>query len=244
MPPEASPTPPAATNPAQTPPASMLEGAGTQPNQNEPTNPTPGSTSTDEPAEGTSPKTAGTKPGETSPAAADALTLDQIPMPEGVSLDKDNPLVPDFLNLVNNKDLSPKDRGAAMVALYGKVVEQLSEQNTKAWMDLNNDWQKQLITEHTEPVLQEKVARIGGLLNAYDAEMKAAHPAVGNVAAREYGKELREAATLTGAGNNPAFFNFISWIADQLGEGRPLAGKPAGDAQQDRASRLFPNQTK
>lgn len=167
----------------------------------------------------------------------DLITLDKITLPEGFTIDKDNPLVGEFLKIANDKTLDAKTRTEGMVGLYAKAVDQIAEQNLKSWVALNEKWQDELIKQHGgRPALDEKLSKIGGLIEAYDKDMRAKLPA--GAPAKDYGKGLREAATLTGAGNNPENVNFLIWVADQLSEGAPLSGTPAG-GEKSRAEKLF-----
>lgn len=151
-------------------------------------------------------------------------------------------MVGKFLTTLNDTKLTPEARASALIGHYAEMVNKITDDNVKAWVDLNAQWQTDLIKQHTEPVLQQKVAKIGGMIEAYSKDMGEAYKARSpGMPIPDFGKSLREAATLTGSGNNPAIFNFMSWMADQLGEGTPLSGQPAG-GEQSAAKKLFPNQ--
>lgn len=174
------------------------------------------------------------KPDPTAEVTFETLKGQGIP-----ELDANNPLAKEFLGVLNNKDLSGADRGKALLGLYGKLTESMGEDNSRVWAELNDNWQSALIKEHGQQNLEAKLAKVGGLVEAYDKAMKAAHPGVNGAQPKEFGKSLREAMTLTGAGNHPESVNFLFWLADQLGEGTALGGSPPGGGPKDRAETLF-----
>lgn len=145
---------------------------------------------------------------------------------------------------MNNKDLSPADRSKALIDLYGQTLARTQEDMIRSWIDVNDQWQKELVKEYTQPVLDVKVAKVGALINAYHKDLtdqfKANNP---SATPPDFGKAVREAADLTGAGNNPAVMKLFFWVSEQLGEGAPLNGSPAG-VPGDRASKLFGGQAK
>lgn len=178
------------------------------------------------------------KKAEEKPTESDALTLDKLTVPEG--LDPKNPLVEEFVGSLNDKDLSPIDRANKMLDLYKKSMTEYEEASTKHWLETNEKWQQDLITEFGEAKLEERLAKAGSVLESFDKDMRAAFASANaDKPAPEFGKELRQALTLTGAGNHPAIVKFLFWAADQLGEGAPLSGTPAGGAPLSREDRMY-----
>ncbi len=157
-----------------------------------------------------------------------------------MTLDAKDPLAGEFLSLVNDTKLSPADRANNMIGLFAKAQKSFEEKGAQLWVKTNDDWQKNLITQHTEAGLEQKLGRLGGIVDAYvdqaNKHFKANNPTA--TALPEFGKDLRAAMDLTGAGNHPAIVNFLFWVTDQLGEGRPLGGSPPA-GEKSRAEKLF-----
>lgn len=162
------------------------------------------------------------------------VTFEALQLPEG--FDTKDPLAGRFLEVVN-KEGSQKERAQALIDLHKDIVAQFTADSEKAFLDMQTEWQDSLVEEHGEAKLNQKLGKVASVMDAYDAAMRAANP----TADKEFGQELREAMTLTGAGNNPAVVNFLSWIAETQGEGSPLIGTPAGGAERSRAERMFGN---
>lgn len=213
-PPPTNPTPPENPNPNPPPPE-----------------PNPPKGTTEPPPEKTDDKT---------PSAVDpeALTFDKLTVPEGI--DVTNPLGEKFLGILNNKDLTPADRANQLLGLQTELAKQIEEHNAQSWLDLNSQWQSALIKEHGEDKLEAHLSKMGGLIKAYGADRTGQFKAgsATGVDVPNYEKDLRDALTMTGAGNNPHIVNFMIWAANQLGEGSPLGGTPPG-GQQSRAERMF-----
>lgn len=126
------------------------------------------------------------------------------------------------------------------MGIYSELTARAEQDSIKAWNDTQDQWQKDLEKQvGGKPALDANLSKLGGIINAYvedsTAKFKANNP---NGVVPDYGKVVKDAMTMTGAGNNPATMSFFFWIADQLGEGRPLGGSPAG-GEQSRASVLF-----
>jgi hypothetical protein len=126
----------------------------------------------------------------------------------------------------------PPQAAQELVGLYSEAVTKISEANTKAWNDLQTDWQKQVRADpeiggnNTGPALAS-IAKAIDLVGGTDA------------------KAIREAFDMTGAGNNPALVKFIARLSKGVNEGSAVAGNPqGGKSGRSAASVLYPeNQT-
>lgn len=167
-------------------------------------------------------------------ANGEALTFESLNLPEGFDVNQEG--AKDFLAALNDENLSRQDLGRKMVELYAAEVSRFEQEANREWLDMNNKWQEDLERQHGAVNLEQKMSQVGALFNRYDKDMKDAVPQGQNVP--EFGKDLREALNLTGAGNNPAIVNFCIWLADQLGEGSPLSGSPASQ-ERSLADRMF-----
>jgi hypothetical protein len=165
-------------------------------------------------------------------AAPEAVTLDDLTLPE--EFNKDDPLAGKFLDVVNNAKLSSKERADALIGLYKEAADSFNAAAEKMWLETNEGWQKTLIEQHGERQLNERLALVSKSIEAYDRDMRERNPS----ATEEFGDEVRAAADLTGAGNNPSLVNYLIWLSEQHGEGAPLSGTPAG-GEQSRAEKLF-----
>lgn len=150
------------------------------------------------------------------------LTADDIVIPEGMEVAED--LRDEFLGIVNNQELDPKERVNQMIGLYGKALTAASETNSKAWADLQSEWQSKVKAD----------PEIGG------AKFDATINKIGKLVEEFGSDELRGAMDMTGAGNNPAIIKFLATLADKLTEGSFTSGNPTnGDGSA--ASRMFPS---
>lgn len=169
----------------------------------------------------------------------EAFTLESLGDNLSENFDAENPLIPEFVDLINNADMTPQQRGEAMFGLYGKVLEQVEAHDTKAWLDLNDQWQQDLVKQFGgEAGLDQQLAKVSKLIDAYAADRLAKTQVPAGTTAPDFAREVRDASNLTGTGNNPAIVNMLIWAADRLSEGAPLSGSPSG-GEQTRAQKLF-----
>lgn len=142
----------------------------------------------------------------------------------------DEPVLNEFLGVMNNAELSPQARAQALVDLQAKVVSEASEKASETYHNLRAQWTEQAKTEFGER-LEPTIGEISKLIDAYGGT-------------KEQITEIRDAFALTGAGDNPSIFRLFANIAKELvKEGRPLGGQPAGGARTT-AEILFPNHPK
>lgn len=182
-----------------------------------PTDPTKTPTTTD-PAAST---TTEGKPAE-SAAKTEPVTLDSLTVPEG--FDKNDPAAKEFLDIINSGE---KDSPQKLIDLYVK----LQEQNQQFWLDTNAKWQEELRADpkYGGDKLDPGLANVSKLIS----EFSAGH------GGKDVEQALRGAFDETGAGNHPHIVKFLIWTANQLSEGAPLSGRPAGGAEVSRAQKLF-----
>lgn len=167
-------------------------------------------------------------PVEPAPAPFEALTVEALALPEGLTFEGEQ--AEKFLGLANELQL-PKERVESLLGLHSEMLQsafkQAETQYTEAWEKTQNDW-VEAVKAHPEiggPNLEKSVAEIGKMLDRYGS------------------KEAREAFDLTGAGNHPAIVQFLHKLAKQVNEAPPVSGAPPGTAATaDRATRIFGNQ--
>lgn len=215
----ASSTPPAPTT--TTPPAAT----------------TPPLLSTSEPPKPADPPKPGDPP---APLAADPgkpvpLTGKDVTLPEGVTVNWEDPLAKEYLGILNDDKLDAKSRAAALTGIFPKVQERINADNLKTWTEMQDQWQGDLKKQHGAQ-FPEKLSKVAASIEAYSKHLQGLQ-APGSPPI-DHATVLREAATMTGWGNNPATMNYIFWLTDQISEGSPLGGSPAGGAK-DRATTMF-----
>jgi len=190
-------------------------------------------TPTETPAEPTkaasTPDEAPVSEGDPTPAPEGALTFESLELPEG--FDSENPLATEFLSVVNNMPKTPVEVANAMLNLQQRVAEQTATQ----WLETNREWQETL---ENDPIvggdkLDPALGNISRLMDEY-ARTYSGSP----TEATKIGDDLRNAFTITGAGNQPDIVKFLIWTTSQLSEGAPLSGAPAS-GEVSRAHKLF-----
>jgi hypothetical protein len=152
------------------------------------------------------------------------VTVEQLTVPEGFTLEPE--LATDFLKIVNDGEMDPKDKANALIALHGKTISAALEADSTAWDNMQTEWKE---AAKADPdvggaKLQPALTNIGKLLD-------------------EFGdKETRGVFDLTGAGNNVHMIKFLNKIADTLVEGKFFkARSPSGQDDPDAAAkRLYP----
>lgn len=165
---------------------------------------------------------------EPPPAAPEPLTAAAITLPEGFAVDE--PVMNEFLGVLNDAQLSPKDRAQKLVDLQIKSLEAARESGSKAWDDMMGQWQDEVRADAT----------VGGA--RFDQSVAAANQVV-----KQFGSpELAQLCATTGIGNNVHFIKFLNSIAPRLLEPAPiLPGTPAsgGSTPDAVASRLYDHPT-
>lgn len=168
--------------------------------------------------------TEGATPTEEDPAPAPAdewvpFTAEDITLPEGVTISEE--LRDEFLTVMNNRELSPKDQMQSLVDLQMRAAQAASEASSNAWSEMQTTWQNEVRADLGENLVPT-VGRIQRLVSEYGSP------------------ELTSVFDLTGAGNNLHVIKFLDKIAGQLTEGGPATGSPAA-VEASAASKLFPS---
>jgi len=150
------------------------------------------------------------------------LTAEDITLPEGFTPEPE--LMTEFLSVVNDQELSAKDRAQGLLDLQSKLMTKASEASSAAWDAMQDEWQAAVKADPT----------IGG-------ERFTASIAQVNKLVAEYGNnEVVDAFALTGAGNNPAIVKFLHTLAGKLTEGGYTQGQPT-NAPANAAQLLYPS---
>jgi hypothetical protein len=165
----------------------------------------------------------------------------------GEGFDKNSPLAKEFLDLVNNKEMTQADRNKGLLELGRKLQADFETKSANLWLEMNQQFQTETVKHYGgEAKLEPVLHRIGSLIEHYDQEELAKFRAIpgneGKEPEKPAGKSLRQAMTLTGAGNHPEMVKFLDWVSNQLGEALPLGGRPTGQVKTT-AQKLYDNQT-
>jgi hypothetical protein len=159
----------------------------------------------------------------TEPAAPEpspSLTAADLTMPEGLALEGEP--MENFLALANDLGL-PKDKAEGLLSLHAQVLTASQEAMAAQWNTLQEDWKTQT----------KALPDIGG--DKLDASLATIAKAID-----KYGTpQLKEALTLTGAGNHPEVVKFLHTISSLVVERPPVSGAPSTGGPTDRASRMF-----
>lgn len=187
------------------------------------TSQTPPQTETNPPAETnteTAPPPSETPKAET-PSAGVALTDADLVLPEGFQAVPE--LRSEFLEFANKNGLS-KETANGLIQLQSKAMAQATESLSREFAETQANWRKEIETAYPGDKLTVAVSNIAKLVDEYGSP------------------DLRAVMNMTGAGNNPAVFNFFAKVAEALvQEGKPAGGGSTAPVT-DPAKLLFPNQ--
>jgi len=169
----------------------------------------------------------GEEEGEYEPVTADDI-LENAVLPEGYEFLKDDPLMQEFVSLLNDEEGTVADLGGKLAGLYAKAMEA----NQQTWLDTQAEWVDELRNDPNigGDKLDPALGKIDVLIRDYASSL-------GEKAATA-DESLRAQLSLTGAGNNPEIIRFLHWISLQHGEGAPLGGGSVG-GERSRADILF-----
>ena len=150
------------------------------------------------------------------------LTVEDIVLPEGFAPAPE--LQKEFVDVMNDADLSAKDRASALIALQAKALTAASEASSAAWTEMQDKWRTEVKADpaFAGEKLTTAVASVAKLITEYGTP------------------ELNGVFDLTGAGNNIHVIKFLSNIAGKLTEGSFTAGSPSG-GETNAASLLYPS---
>lgn len=165
---------------------------------------------------------------EPEPAAVEPLTVEALAAPEGFEIEP--AMAEDFLKIVNDGEMDPKDKANALIALHAKTITAASEASSVAFDEMQTKWRDEVKADPDigGAKLQPTIANVGKLLDEF-----------GNA-------ELKEVFDFTGAGNNIHVIKFLNVIADKLTEGKFFTGgSPSKSDDPDAAARrMYPSATK
>lgn len=156
------------------------------------------------------------------------LTVEALAAPEGFEIEP--AMAEDFLKIVNDGEMDPKDKANALIALHAKTITAASEASSVAFDEMQTKWRDEVKADPDigGAKLQPTIANVGKLLDEF-----------GNA-------ELKEVFDFTGAGNNIHVIKFLNVIADKLTEGKFFTGGlPSKSDDPDAAARrMYPSATK
>lgn len=147
-----------------------------------------------------------TKKDDDKPAGAPEKYAD-FTIPEGLKVNPEKMAAASALF----KELNlPQDGAQKLVDLYAKELTEAAEAPVNNYLEMRKGWQKEVMN-HPE---------LGGKLKEVRTTIGRAIDSLGPVLAPKF----REAMDLTGAGDHPAFIEAFYKYAQQLTEGRHVAG--------------------
>lgn len=163
----------------------------------------------------------GEKPPAPEPMKPEDYTLE---LPEGIAAD--DPLLAAFLEGAAKGGMDNESVQAVVASLGPKLAEQMAAP-IKAWTALNEQWQAEV---KADPV-------IGGA--NLPATIQTVTDAINLVSTPDEARSVREALTMTGAGNHPAVVRLMHRLASRLTEQRPVQGKSPAEVKSP-AAVLYP----
>lgn len=154
------------------------------------------------------------------------LSADDLTIPEGFEVNDE--IRDKFLDVVNDQEMSAKDRANALIELQAETIRQASERISEAWTQQREAWVEEVKAdpEIGGDKFEPTMGKISKLLN-------------------EFGDpNLREQVfDITGAGDHPLMIKFLAKVADALSEGTPVSGDAGGD-KMTLAERMYPSMKK
>lgn len=156
-----------------------------------------------------------------------AVTVEDLVMPEGMTIDPETSTV--LLDVLNKNAGDPKALINNLLALQAKAYNDQVTLTAKAWDDLQADWKAK---SAADPV--------------FGGPKYAASQAVVTSIIAQYGTPaMQEALETTGMGNHPEFMRFVTSIAPFLKEAAPVPPSiPAPTKGGYTPTDLYPNNPK
>lgn len=159
-------------------------------------------------------------------AEVEAFDVAKLTLPEGFELPEE--LGGEFTKLVND-EMTPQERGQALLDLYVKQVEGQAkagvEAGAKAWTDLNAQWRDEI------KALPEFAGKLDEELGATKQALLAAGAT----------PDFFKALDLTGAGNNPHVVQMFHKLTQHLREGKGVSGGAKPMSARSAASIMYPS---
>ena len=154
-------------------------------------------------------------------ADAQPITAETLTVPEGVTFEGE--AADKFLELVNDKDMSPIDRANALLDLQKDSLYALAEQAQTAWKEQRETWAQEVRDDPTigGEKLDKNLGTITKLLNGYEGK-------------EAFGNLLEQ----TNLDNNVEMVRFLLWASKGLTEGDTVRGGPA-TTDKSRADIMF-----
>jgi hypothetical protein len=163
---------------------------------------------------------------DTAPAAptADtiaALTAEDLTFAPETSIDAG--LRDEFLAVVNDRKLAPKELANKLVDLQAKAAQLQQAKSVEVYEQLQTEWQNEVRAD--KDVGGDKLEGVlGGISKVVD----------------KYGSaELRQMMDLTGVGNNLHMVRFLNKVSAVLNEPGFVPGSPAGGVQKSAAELIY-----
>ena len=148
----------------------------------------------------------------------------QLELPEGTA--PDDPLLVAFLEGAAKGGMDNDSVQAVVSALGPKIAEQMAAP-AKLWNELNDKWRAEVKAD----------AKLGGA--NLDATIATVASGIDLVSTPAEAQAVREALTMTGAGNNPAIVRLLHGMAARLVEKGAVQGKSPAD-RRSAAAVLYP----
>lgn len=148
---------------------------------------------------------------EEKPAEGAPEKYEEFKAPEGFELDKEalEKASTVFKELGLNQAQAQK-----LVDHYGTLSKEAAEAPFKAWAELNEGWQKEVFADK----------EIGTGTNVKPEVKLAISRALDGLGDPALAQSFKETMDLTGAGNHPAFVKAFYRLAQQVNEGKHVAG--------------------
>ncbi len=159
---------------------------------------------------------------EADAALAAPVTVEDITLPEGFTADPD--LMKEFVDTVNNSELSAKERATALIDLQAKAMTAASEASSAAWTTMQEQWRDEVKADPT----------IGG------DKLQPTLNSINKLVTEHGDAKLVEALAVTGAGNSLPVIKFLHTISTLLTEGGYQAGQSPG-SEKTAAQRFYPS---
>lgn len=143
----------------------------------------------------------------------EVFTAESFELPEGIEVDEAR--MKNFLDIANNKDMTPKERNQALVTLHSKQQLEAVEAQTQQWEDIRSEWRKEA-KEHKEYGGKDYKKNQAAMLQTLNH--------FGN-------KELVEMGNHFGWMDNPHFQLFLHNAGKSLSEDQLAQGKAKGKSE-------------